>query len=79
MTPLTTLTKNIRELSSEKKVLCNVRKQSVPVCIAEERDYESNDYEIADVSGETVETYFTRAGSRPSGNFRKAEESERPQ
>ena len=66
---LTTLTKNIRELSSEKKVLCNVRKQSVPVCIAEERDYESNDYESADVSGETVETYFTRAGSRPSGNF----------
>ena len=66
---LTTLTKIIRELSSEKKVLCNIRKQNVPVCIAEERDYESNDYESADVSGETVETYFTRAGSRPSGNF----------
>ena len=66
---LTTLTKKIRELSLEKKVLCNVRKQSVPVCIAKERDYESNDYESADVSGETVETYFTRAGSRPSGNF----------
>ena len=66
---LTMLNKNIRELSSEKKVLCNVRKQSVPVCIAEETVYESNDYESADVSGETVETYFTRAGSRPSGNF----------
>ena len=66
---LTMLTKNIRELSSEKKVLCNVRKQSVPVCIAEETVYESNDYESADVSGETVETYFTRAGNRPSGNF----------
>ena len=66
---LNTLTKNIRELSSEKKVLCNVRKQSVPVCIAEERDYESNDYESADVSGETVEQYFTRTGSRPSVNF----------
>ena len=69
---LNKLTKNIRELSSEKKVLCNVRKQSVPVCIAEERDYESNDYEsneYADVSGEIVEQYFTRSGSRPSGNF----------
>ena len=66
---MTVLTKNIRELSSEKKILCNVRKQSVPVCIAEEAVYESNDYESADVSGETVETYFTRAGNRPSGNF----------
>ena len=37
---LTMLTKNIRELSSEKKVLCNVRKQSVPVCIEEETVYE---------------------------------------
>ena len=58
--------------SSGKTVLCNVRKQSVPVCIAEETVYESNDYESADVSGETVETYFTRAGSRlsrTSGNF----------
>ena len=71
-TVLTELTKNIRELSSGKTVLCNVRKQSVPVCIAEEAAYESNDYESANASSETVETYFARAGSRPSrtnGNF----------
>ena len=71
-TVLTELTKNIRELSSGKTVLCNVRKQSVPVCIAEETAYESNGYESADVSSETVETYFAMAGSRPSrtsGNF----------
>ena len=71
-TVLTEFTKNIRELSSGKTVLCNVRKQSVPVCIAEEAAYESNDYESANASSETVETYFARAGSRPSrtnGNF----------
>ena len=71
-TVLTELTKNIRELSSGKTVLCNVRKQSVPVCLAEEAAYESDDYASANASSETVETYFARAGSRPSrtnGNF----------
>ena len=63
---LNKLARSIRELSSEKKVFCNVRKRSVPVCIAE-REYENNEY--AEVSGENVEQYFTRAGSRPSGNF----------
>ena len=65
-TVLTELTKNIRELSSGKTVLCNVRKQSVPVCLAEEAAYESDDYAGANASSETVETYFARAGSRPS-------------
>ena len=65
-TVLTELTKNIRELSSGKTVLCNVRKQSVPVCLAEEAAYESDDYAGANASSETVETYFARAGSRLS-------------
>ena len=65
-TVLTELTKNIRELSSGKAVLCNVRKQSVPVCLAEEAAFESDDYAGEHDSSETVETYFARAGSRPS-------------
>ena len=34
---LTKLTKTIRELSIEKKALCTVRKQSMPVCIERQR------------------------------------------
>ena len=55
---LTKPTRNIRELSAEKKALCTVRKKAVPIYAAEEREYENEDsVEIAD---DHAETYLAR-------------------